>query len=166
MQEWGILMALYELQNGKISIQADSLGAELKSLKRTDTGTEYMWEGNPEYWKRTSPVLFPLVGSLHHGSYLLDGTRYPMGQHGFARDMEFELKSQSEREIWFCLKSSQETLEKYPYEFLLEIGYKLQRLAGCRGKSDGRRDKRRADEQGAERISAAGRLPARHRASV
>ena len=119
-------MALYELQNGKISIQADSLGAELKSLKRTDTGTEYMWEGNPEYWKRTSPVLFPLVGSLHHGSYLLDGTRYPMGQHGFARDMEFELKSQSEREIWFCLKSSQETLEKYPYEFLLEIGYKLQ----------------------------------------
>jgi galactose mutarotase-like enzyme len=126
VQEWGILMALYELQNGKISIQADSLGAELKSLKRTDTGTEYMWEGNPEYWKRTSPVLFPLVGSLHHGSYLLDGTRYPMGQHGFARDMEFELKSQSEREIWFCLKSSQETLEKYPYEFLLEIGYKLQ----------------------------------------
>lgn len=118
-------MALYELHNEQISIQTDSMGAELKSLKRTDTDTEYMWEGNPEYWKRTSPVLFPNVGSLRDGSYLLDGRRYPMGQHGFARDMEFQLKSRTEREIWFCLKSNQETLEKYPYEFLLELGYEL-----------------------------------------
>ena len=122
-------MALYQSRTGQIAIQADSMGAELKSLKRLDTGTEYMWEGDPAYWKRTSPVLFPIVGSLRDGSFLLDGKRYPMGQHGFARDMEFQLKSQNEREIWFCLESDAQTLAKYPYAFLLEIGYELQETA-------------------------------------
>lgn len=118
-------MAIYQINNAQISIQVDSMGAELKSLKRTDTDTEYMWEGDPAYWKRTSPVLFPIVGSLRGGSYLLDDRRYPMGQHGFARDMEFQLKSQDSQEIWFSLESNAETLEKYPYAFLLEIGYEL-----------------------------------------
>ncbi len=60
-------MALFQIGNDKITIQIDSMGAELKSLKRVDTGTEYMWEGDPAYWKRTSPVLFPLVGGLKDG---------------------------------------------------------------------------------------------------
>ena len=60
-------MALFQIGNDKITIQIDSMGAELKSLKRVDTGTEYMWEGDPAYWKRTSPVLFPLVGGLKNG---------------------------------------------------------------------------------------------------
>ena len=119
-------MSFYQLSNSYVTIQVDSMGAELKSFKRTDTDTEYMWEGDPAYWKRTSPVLFPIVGSLRDGSYLLDGKRYPMGQHGFARDMEFQLKSQDSQEIWFCLESGPQTLEKYPYRFLLEIGYRLQ----------------------------------------
>lgn len=70
-------------------------------------------------------MLFPLVGGLREGSFLLDGKRYPMGQHGFARDMEFQLKSQSEHEIWFQLQSDAQTMEKYPYAFLLELGYEL-----------------------------------------
>lgn len=119
-------MALFQIGNEKITIQIDSMGAELKSLKRVDTGTEYMWEGNPVFWKRTSPVLFPLVGGLKNGEYLHDGRRYPMGQHGFARDRQFQLKSQTNREIWFALESNEESLQEYPYEFLLELGYELQ----------------------------------------
>ncbi|MDE7341845.1 MAG: aldose 1-epimerase family protein [Lachnospiraceae bacterium] len=119
-------MALFQIGNEKITIQIDSMGAELKSLKRVDTGTEYMWEGNPAFWKRTSPVLFPLVGGLKNGEYLHDGRRYPMGQHGFARDRQFQLKSQTNREIWFTLGSDEESLQEYPYEFLLELGYELQ----------------------------------------
>ncbi len=119
-------MAFYQISNEQISIQVDSMGAELKSLKKKDTDTEYMWEGDPAYWKRTSPVLFPLVGSLREGSFLLDGKRYPMGQHGFARDLEFQVKSEAANEIWFYLESDAQTLEKYPYAFLLELGYELQ----------------------------------------
>ena len=119
-------MAFYQISNEQISIQVDSMGAELKSLKKKDTDTEYMWEGDPAYWKRTSPVLFPLVGSLREGSFLLDGKRYPMGQHGFARDLEFQVKSEAANEIWFYLESDAQTLGKYPYAFLLELGYELQ----------------------------------------
>ncbi|MCM1385709.1 MAG: aldose 1-epimerase family protein [Bacillus sp. (in: Bacteria)] len=119
-------MALFQIGNDKLTIQVDSMGAELKSLKKITTGVEFMWNGNPAFWKRTSPVLFPLVGALKNGEYRLNGQCYQMGQHGFARDMEFQLKSQTNREIWFALESSMETLEVYPYAFLLELGYELQ----------------------------------------
>lgn len=118
-------MALFQISNDKITIQVDSMGAELKSLKRVADGREYMWHGDPAYWGRTSPVLFPVVGALKSGCYKIDGREYPMGQHGFARDMEFQLKSQVASEIWFSLHSDEETLAGYPYPFLLEIGYEL-----------------------------------------
>lgn len=116
---------IYALNNEDIEIKIDSLGAELKSLMARDTGVEYMWEGNSDYWKRTSPVLFPLVGSLKDGRYIFNKKEYEMSQHGFARDMEFELVSQTEDEIWFSLIYNEETLAKYPFKFRLELGYKL-----------------------------------------
>ncbi|MDD6628012.1 MAG: hypothetical protein PUF03_07160 [Lachnospiraceae bacterium] len=112
-------MALFQISNDRIMIQVNSMGAELSSLKDVATGTEYMWNADPTYWKRTSPVLFPIVGGLKDGKYRLDGREYPMGQHGFARDMEFRLKSQVASEIWFTLESDEETLSKYPYPFVL-----------------------------------------------
>jgi galactose mutarotase-like enzyme len=119
-------MARYTLKNTQISIEVDTLGAELKSLKKITTGTEYMWDAKPEYWKRTSPVLFPLVGSLNNGSYIYEGKEYPMSQHGFARDMEFELLRQTEDTLVFELKSTDETRTKYPFDFALELGYRLE----------------------------------------
>lgn len=119
-------MALFQISNEKITIQVDSMGAELKSLKKISTGSEYMWNADPRYWKRTSPVLFPLVGGLNGGVYRLDGREYPMGQHGFARDMEFKLKSQAAAEVWFVLESNEETMARYPYPFILELGYELE----------------------------------------
>ena len=118
-------MALFQISNDRIMIQVNSMGAELSSLKDVATGTEYMWNADPTYWKRTSPVLFPIVGGLKDGKYRLNGREYSMGQHGFARDMEFRLKSQVASEIWFTLESDDETLSKFPYPFVLEIGYEL-----------------------------------------
>ncbi len=119
-------MAVYSLKNTQIRIEVDSLGAELKSLQKITTGTEYMWDANPEYWKRTSPVLFPFVGSLNNGSYRYEGKEYSMSQHGFARDMEFALLRQTEDTLVFILKSTDETREKYPFDFELELGYRLE----------------------------------------
>lgn len=119
-------MSVYELKNSNISIGVSSHGAELKSLRKLDTGTEYMWCADARYWNRTSPILFPFVGSARDKKFQTKGKTYSMTQHGFARDMEFELLSQSETEIWFGLGSSEETLEKYPYEFFLKLGYGIQ----------------------------------------
>ena len=54
---------MYYLKNGELTVEIASLGAEMKSLKDNRTGLEYLWEGDPAFWKRTSPVLFPLVGN-------------------------------------------------------------------------------------------------------
>ncbi len=118
-------MAVYELKNETVSVEIHSFGAELKSLKKLSTGTEYMWKADPAFWGRTSPVLFPFVGGVNNKEYRTKGQAYPMGQHGFARDMEFELLSQSSDEVWFVLNADEETRKKYPYDFVLKLGYKL-----------------------------------------
>ena len=115
----------YVLENDTLRVEIDSFGAELKSVKRKSDDKEYMWYADKKYWGRTSPVLFPFVGNCRNKEYRYGGKTYAIGQHGFARDMEFELVSQTKDEAWFSLKSNDETLAKYPFEFVLEIGYKL-----------------------------------------
>lgn len=118
-------MARFSLESDKIRIEIDSHGAELKSLVKKETGAEYMWCADAKYWGRTSPVLFPVVGNVSGKQYRTKGKTFDMGQHGFARDMEFTLESQTDNEIWFVLRSNEETLAKYPYEFVLKLGYRL-----------------------------------------
>lgn len=115
----------YVLENSILTVEIESFGAELRSVKSKVTGEEYMWQADPKYWGRTSPVLFPFVGSLRNKQFTYEGKTYPMGQHGFARDMEHKMVSQSDNEIWFELTSNEETLVKYPMEFKLCIGYQL-----------------------------------------
>ncbi|MCI8613733.1 aldose 1-epimerase family protein [Parablautia intestinalis] len=118
-------MAVYELKNDGVEIKVHSKGAELKSLKNPVTGTEYLWQGDPAFWNRSSPILFPFVGKTDRNEFRTKGKTYSMTQHGFARDMEFELLSRTEDEIWFVLKDSEETRQKYPYGFTLKLGYRL-----------------------------------------
>lgn len=118
-------MASYELKNSTVSVRVDSLGAELRSLRKLSTDTEYLWCGDETYWGRVSPVLFPIVGGLKNNEYRTGKKTYFMQKHGFARDMEFELLSQSENEIWFVLTSGRETYESYPFDFVLKLGYRL-----------------------------------------
>ena len=75
-----VTMSIYQLENEVISISVDSRGAELKSLKRKDTGTEYMWCGDAKYWGRTSPILFPFVGGVKNKEYRTQGRTYSMTQ--------------------------------------------------------------------------------------
>ena len=119
-------MAIYEIENENIKLKVDSHGAEMKSLVKKETDTEYLWNGDPAYWQRTSPILFPLVGRLFHNIYRAKGNTYTMPQHGFARDMEFTLLEKKDHEIWFSLKDTEETRKNYPYTFELQIGYLLQ----------------------------------------
>ena len=115
----------YTLENETLMVEIDSFGAEVKSVKRKSDNFEYMWQADPKYWGRTSPVLFPFVGVPKDKEYRYAGKTYAMGQHGFARDMEFALESTEDTKIWFALTSTEETLAKYPFAFRLYIGYEL-----------------------------------------
>lgn len=112
------------ITNGTLTISVKEHGAELASLKCN--GREYLWQADESFWKRHSPVLFPIVGAVWNNEYRSHGNTYKLGQHGFARDMDFTLVSQSENEVCYRLTSSDETKGKYPYDFVLEIGYRLE----------------------------------------
>jgi galactose mutarotase-like enzyme len=99
-------------------------GAELQSVKDAD-GREYMWQAGPE-WSRHSPILFPIVCSVNNNTYVVDGREYHLPRHGFARDAEFTVVSQSPQKVTLALHESEETLKVYPYCFNLAISYKLE----------------------------------------
>ena len=111
------------ISNDIITITVDDHGAEMVSIKCG--GREYLWGGHPEFWKRHSPVLFPIVGSVWNGEYRSGGKVYKMGQHGIARDMDFVCTSDAADTLSYELRSSAETLAKYPYPFDLRISYRL-----------------------------------------
>ena len=101
----------------------DSKGAELISLQ--NSRREYIWEGNPQFWAKHSPVLFPIVGALKNNAYIYDGQTYNLPRHGFAREREFELISQTENQAVFLLKNDAKTLHEYPFRFELQISYTI-----------------------------------------
>jgi len=115
----------YKIENEHLAVEIDPLGAELKSIKSKITGREYMWCGDPKYYKRTSPILFPVVGSLKNKQYVFEGKKYTLPQHGFARDLEFERIEAKDDEAWFMLRYTDKTYENYPFEFDFRIGYKI-----------------------------------------
>lgn len=111
------------LSNSQLLIQVSPHGAELCSI--FCNGKEYLWQADPAYWKRHSPVLFPIVGSVWENEYRNEGQKYVLTQHGFARDMDFELISELSDEVRYRLTDSEETKAKYPFPFCLEIGYRI-----------------------------------------
>jgi galactose mutarotase-like enzyme len=117
-------MELY-LENEHIRASFASKGAELQHITGIDSGTEYLWSGDPAYWGKFSPVLFPIIGALKENIYYYEGQAYTLPRHGFARDMEFEFEKISEHELLFTLVHTAETLKVYPFEFILKLRYKL-----------------------------------------
>ena len=112
------------IKNSILTAEIKHFGAELISLK-TNLNKEYIWEGNPEFWGKHSPVLFPIVGTLKNNLFHFNGMEYNLSRHGFARDMEFELIDVTENSATFSLQSSEETVKVYPFEFELQIIYTL-----------------------------------------
>ena len=113
------------LSNSILSISINSKGAELISIQNNQTKREYIWEGNPEYWGKHSPILFPIVGTLKNNAYRFNGQNYTLPRHGFARDYEFKVISQESDKVIFSLQENAATLAAYPFDFELQVGYTL-----------------------------------------
>ncbi|MHC0444908.1 aldose 1-epimerase family protein [Flavobacterium sp. 3-218] len=112
------------ISNSILTASIKHAGAELFSIKNNQNN-EYIWEGNPDFWGKHSPVLFPIVGTLKNNTYKINEKEYHLPRHGFARDMEFDLIEKNENKAIFSLKSSEETVQKYPFEFELQLIYTL-----------------------------------------
>ena len=113
------------ISNKTISASIKHLGAELYSLI-DNQNKEFMWSGDPDFWPKHSPILFPIVGSLKNDTYVFNEKKYQLSRHGFARDMEFQLIEKRESSAIFSLEYNEETLKKYPFKFELKIVYELE----------------------------------------
>lgn len=109
------------IENEFIKVSVCDHGAELFGLYDKENNREVLWQADPKYWARHAPVLFPFVGKCLGGFYTHKGVDYTIGQHGFARDMEFEFLGQTENSISHLLKWTEETYAKYPFKFELKI---------------------------------------------
>ncbi|WP_373195013.1 aldose 1-epimerase family protein [Phocaeicola vulgatus] len=112
------------LSNSILTVQIAEHGAELQSIKKD--GKEYLWQGDAKFWGRRSPVLFPIVGRVWNNKYRHAGNTYEIGQHGFARDMDFKLTYKEDKEAVYWLESTPDTLGKFPFPFRLLVGYLLE----------------------------------------
>ena len=112
------------LSNSILTVQIAEHGAELQSIKKD--GKEYLWQGDAKFWGRRSPVLFPIVGRVWNNKYRHAGNTYEIGQHGFARDMDFKLTYKEDKRAVYWLESTPDTLGKFPFPFRLLVGYLLE----------------------------------------
>lgn len=117
-----------QISNGLLTARIDHKGAELVSVFNQANRLEYMWNADPKFWAKTSPVLFPVVGALKNGSYKHNGRDFKLSRHGFARDKEFELGKKEASMVEFLLKSSEDTLKVFPFDFEFRIIYSLEQF--------------------------------------
>ncbi len=113
------------ITNSYLTAEINHSGAELFSLKTNSNDKEYVWEGNPKYWGKHSPILFPIVGTMKDNTYTYNSVPHHLSRHGFARDRVFELIEKKENSAIFSMQSSEETLKVYPFHFELQISYIL-----------------------------------------
>jgi galactose mutarotase-like enzyme len=114
------------IENDFLKVKIKSKGAELISVVNKDTGLEYMWGADPAFWGKTSPILFPIVGTLKEDTFLFDEQKYSLPRHGFARDEEFAVEEKQNDQVTFLLTSTEASLKKYPFAFELRVQYHLE----------------------------------------
>jgi galactose mutarotase-like enzyme len=116
---------MFKISNQFLTVQISAAGAELQSIVSKENSLEYMWSGDPAFWGKKSPVLFPIVGGLKNGTYQHQGISYQLGRHGFAREREFTVSHHSNESICFSLVSDETTKDVYPFDFVFSIEYRL-----------------------------------------
>ena len=104
--------------------EIETNGAQLMSL-RDDSDTEYIWQGDPQFWTGHSPVLFPIVGALKNGETVINGKTYAMPKHGFAKDMEFKVTSLRDPSVTLLLESDAQTKRYCPFDFRFFITFEF-----------------------------------------
>lgn len=111
----------FTIQTRDTSASLSTYGAEMLSFRYK--GVEYLWNGDPQFWDRRAPILFPVVCTPKDLKMAHDGVEYPMPKHGFAIDKEFEPVLQTPARVMFALEDDAQTLKMFPFHFRLTAEY-------------------------------------------
>lgn len=113
------------IENEFLKAEVKIKGAELCGLTEKLTGINYIWKGDPAFWGKYSPVLFPIVGALKNNTFYYGDKPYQLGRHGFARDMDFKVEEKSDNAVTFLLEDNDQSLQHFPFAFKFRITYVL-----------------------------------------
>ncbi|HXB94069.1 MAG TPA: aldose 1-epimerase family protein [Puia sp.] len=116
---------MFTIEDERLQVNIDPKGAELQRILHKGYGLDYLWGGDPAFWGKHSPLLFPIVGTLRGNTYFYQDKPYRLTRHGFARDREFTMEDHSGQSITFLLRSDEATLAVFPFVFELRVGYRL-----------------------------------------
>jgi galactose mutarotase-like enzyme len=116
---------MFTIEGSQLIVKVKNKGAELDSIYSKEIKMEYLWSGDPSFWPKKSPVLFPIVGTLKENTYYYNNKAYHLTRHGFARDMDFTMTAQSADSVTMTLISDDKTLSVFPFRFQLDIIYSV-----------------------------------------
>jgi galactose mutarotase-like enzyme len=112
------------LTNGELSVEIAELGAELQRIQDRH-GRDWLWNGDPAFWKGRAPLLFPIVGRAAGDDIRVNGAPYRLPQHGLARISRFAPVETAPTRCVMRLQSDAATLAIYPFRFRLDVLYEL-----------------------------------------
>jgi len=115
---------IHKIANGILTVEISSLGAELTSVKDKN-GREFIYQPS-DLWVGQAKNLFPNVGHAKDDYAIIRGEKYPMHQHGFAKNMPFQVRAAKPDSVILELKSNSRTKAFLPYEFTLMIVFLLE----------------------------------------
>ena len=118
-------MAYYVISSENLTATINDQGAEIVKIHSITKNIDYLWDGNPAVWPKTSPVLFPVIGGLKEDTYTYDGIKYKLGRHGFCREKVFKVTEQTKSVITFTLESDASTLAVYPFAFKFSVKHEI-----------------------------------------
>ena len=114
---------IISISSNSLTASIDTMGAQLMSLRKGES--EYLWQGDSNWWPRRAPILFPIVGVLKDGKAESAEGTVSLARHGLARLNQFEVVEKSDSSVTLQLKSTEETRESYPYDFELRLIFSL-----------------------------------------
>lgn len=117
---------LHTIENEKLICTIESTGAEIRSLKHKESGEEYIWQIDQSIWGSSSPVLFPAIGKIKASKVTFNGKDYALPKHGIIRNNELlSFEQQGMSKGVFNLRSSDKTLQQYPFKFSFSVDFTL-----------------------------------------
>lgn len=114
------------LSNDQLSVSISEIGAEVQSIKSLETGREYIWQGDAQWWSGHSPLLFPIVGGMWNGACRIHGAEWQIPKHGFVRRAPWTVAQVTDTQVRLCFHSTVGTFQHFPFAFCLSVTYTLQ----------------------------------------
>lgn len=116
---------MLKIESNKLTVCIDELGAQMSSIYLKEDGTEFLWQKDPDYWKSSAPVPFPIIGKLNNMETLFDGEKYSMKSNGIIRYEIIPVVEKQDSIVEFLFTNTEDAKKMYPFDCRVKIRYEL-----------------------------------------